>query len=314
MNNSTNNEALLASPSGSGGRLISVIGAGTMGNGIAHVFAQNGFEVNLIDVNASQLQRALVTITKNLERQVTKGSITAEQKAATLKNISLVSSIPEGVKNAAIVVEAATENTDLKLDIFKQIDSSAPAGCILASNTSSISITKIAAITKRPEHVIGMHFMNPVPVMQLVEIINGYATKKEVTQTIVELCKLLGKVPCIVNDYPGFIANRILIPMINEAIYSLYESVAGVQEIDTVMKLGMAHPMGPLQLADFIGLDTCLSILKVLLDGFGNPKYAACPLLTNMVMAGKLGVKSGEGFYKYSPDSKDLVVSESFKK
>ena len=314
MNNSTNNEALLASPSGSGGRLISVIGAGTMGNGIAHVFAQNGFEVNLIDVNASQLQRALVTITKNLERQVTKGSITAEQKAATLKNISLVSSIPEGVKNAAIVVEAATENTDLKLDIFKQIDSSAPAGCILASNTSSISITKIAAITKRPEHVIGMHFMNPVPVMQLVEIINGYATKKEVTQTIVELCKLLGKVPCIVNDYPGFIAIRILIPMINEAIYSLYESVAGVQEIDTVMKLGMAHPMGPLQLADFIGLDTCLSILKVLQDGFGNPKYAACPLLTNMVMAGKLGVKSGEGFYKYSPDSKDLVVSESFKK
>ena len=314
MNNSTNNEALLASPPGSGGRLISVIGAGTMGNGIAHVFAQNGFEVNLIDVNASQLQRALVTITKNLERQVTKGSITAEQKAATLKNISLVSSIPEGVKNAAIVVEAATENTDLKLDIFKQIDSSAPAGCILASNTSSISITKIAAITKRPEHVIGMHFMNPVPVMQLVEIINGYATKKEVTQTIVELCKLLGKVPCIVNDYPGFIANRILIPMINEAIYSLYESVAGVQEIDTVMKLGMAHPMGPLQLADFICLDTCLSILKVLQDGFGNPKYAACPLLTNMVMAGKLGVKSGEGFYKYSPDSKDLVVSESFKK
>ena len=314
MNNSTNNEALLASPTGSGGRLISVIGAGTMGNGIAHVFAQNGFEVNLIDVNASQLQRALVTITKNLERQLTKGSITAEQKAATLKNISLVSSIPEGVKNAAIVVEAATENTDLKLDIFKQIDSSAPAGCILASNTSSISITKIAAITKRPEHVIGMHFMNPVPVMQLVEIINGYATKKEVTQTIVELCKQLGKVPCIVNDYPGFIANRILIPMINEAIYSLYESVAGVQEIDTVMKLGMAHPMGPLQLADFIGLDTCLSILKVLQDGFGNPKYAACPLLTNMVMAGKLGVKSGEGFYKYSPDSKDLVVSESFKK
>ena len=312
MNNSTNNEALLASPLGGGGG-ISVIGAGTMGNGIAHVFAQNGFVVNLIDVNPSQLQRALQTITKNLDRQLTKGSITAEQKAATLKNISLVSSIPEGVKDAAIVVEAATENTDLKLDIFKQIDSNAPAGCILASNTSSISITKIAAITKRPEMVIGMHFMNPVPVMKLVEIINGYATKKEVTEIIVALCNKLGKVPCIVNDYPGFIANRILMPMINEAIYSLYEGVAGVQDIDTVMKLGMAHPMGPLQLADFIGLDTCLSILKVLQDGFGNPKYAPCPLLVNMVMAGKLGAKSGEGFYKYSAESKDLVVSDRFK-
>ncbi len=298
---------------GGGGGLISVIGAGTMGNGIAHVFAQNGFVVNLIDVNPSQLQRALETITKNLDRQLTKGSITAEQKAATLKNISIISSIPEGVKDAAIVVEAATENTDLKLNIFKQIDSNAPAGCILASNTSSISITKIAAITKRPDMVIGMHFMNPVPVMKLVEIINGYATKKEVTETIVALCKQLGKVPCIVNDYPGFIANRILMPMINEAIYSLYEGVAGVQEIDTVMKLGMAHPMGPLQLADFIGLDTCFSILKVLQDGFGNPKYAPCPLLVNMVMAGKLGAKSGEGFYKYSAESKDLVVSDRFK-
>lgn len=293
---------------------VSVIGAGTMGNGIAHVFAQAGYTVKLVDVNASQLQRALDTITKNLDRQITKGSVTEEQKKATLGNISLVTDIPEGVKNADIVVEAATENVTLKLDIFKQLDMAAPAGCILATNTSSISITKIAAATNRPGNVIGMHFMNPVPVMKLVEIINGYATKKEVTDIIVELSKQLGKIPCSVNDYPGFIANRILMPMINEAIYSLYESVAGVEEIDTVMKLGMAHPMGPLQLADFIGLDVCLSILKVLYDGFGNPKYAPCPLLVNMVMAGKLGAKSGEGFYKYTPGSKDLVVSDSFKK
>ena len=293
---------------------ISVIGAGTMGNGIAHVFAQAGFKVNLIDVNAAQLQKALTTIDKNLDRQVAKGTLTAEQKTATIANISTVNSIAEGVKGAGLVVEAATENTDLKLQIFKQMDEHAPEGCILATNTSSISITKIAAATKRPELVIGMHFMNPVPVMKLVEIINGYATKKEVTDTIVELSKQLGKVPCAVNDYPGFIANRILMPMINEAIYSLYEGVAGVEEIDTVMKLGMAHPMGPLQLADFIGLDVCHSILKVLQDGFGNPKYAPCPLLVNMVLAGKLGAKSGEGFYKYTAGSKELVVSDSFKK
>ncbi|HMT96933.1 MAG TPA: 3-hydroxybutyryl-CoA dehydrogenase [Ferruginibacter sp.] len=292
---------------------ISVIGAGTMGNGIAHVFAQAGFKVNLIDVNAAQLQKALTTIDKNLDRQVAKGSLTAEQKTVTLANINTVNSIADGVKNAGLVVEAATENTELKLQIFKQMDEHAPQGCILATNTSSISITKIAAATKRPELVIGMHFMNPVPVMKLVEIINGYATKKEVTDTIVDLSKQLGKVPCVVNDYPGFIANRILMPMINEAIYSLYEGVAAVEEIDTVMKLGMAHPMGPLQLADFIGLDVCHSILKVLHDGFGNPKYAPCPLLVNMVLAGKLGVKSGEGFYTYTPGSKDLVVSSRFK-
>lgn len=313
MDNSSKLNTVPASPLGDGGG-VSVIGAGTMGNGIAHVFAQTGFKVNLIDVNPSQLQRALATITKNLDRQVTKETITEEQKTATLKNIHLVNTVSEGVKDAAIVVEAATENVDLKLDIFKQIDTYAPPGCILATNTSSISITKIASITKRPDHVIGMHFMNPVPVMKLVEIINGYATKKEVTDTVVELSKLLGKIPCTVNDYPGFIANRILMPMINEAVFSLYEGVAEVEEIDTVMKLGMAHPMGPLQLADFIGLDVCLSILKVLQDGFGNQKYAPCPLLVNMVMAGKLGTKSGEGFYKYSPESKDLVVSESFKK
>lgn len=292
---------------------VSVIGAGTMGNGIAHVFAQAGFTLNLVDVNASQLQKALDTITKNLDRQISKGSVTDEQKKTTLGNISLVNDVAEGVKNADLVVEAATENVNLKLEIFKQLDLTAPAGCILATNTSSISITKIAAATNRPGNVIGMHFMNPVPVMKLVEIINGYATKKEVTDTIVDLSKQLGKIPCAVNDYPGFIANRILMPMINEAIYSLYESVAGVEEIDTVMKLGMAHPMGPLQLADFIGLDVCLSILKVLHDGFGNPKYAPCPLLVNMVMAGKLGAKNGEGFYKYTAGSKDLVVSDSFK-
>jgi 3-hydroxybutyryl-CoA dehydrogenase len=292
---------------------VSVIGAGTMGNGIAHVFAQSGFNVTMIDVNPAQLEKALATIAKNLDRQIAKGSLTEEQKSSTLGNITTVSSIADGVKNAELVVEAATENVGLKLDIFKQIDAAAPAGTILATNTSSISITKIAAATKRPELVIGMHFMNPVPVMKLVEIINGYATKKEVTETINELSKKLGKIPCTVNDYPGFIANRILMPMINEAIYSLYEGVAGVEEIDTVMKLGMAHPMGPLQLADFIGLDVCHSILKVLHDGFGNPKYAPCPLLTNMVTAGKLGAKSGEGFYVYTPGSKDLKVSESFK-
>lgn len=291
---------------------ISVIGAGTMGNGIAHVFAQAGFSVNLVDVNPSQLQRAQDTITKNLDRQLTKGTITEAEKSKTLGNISYVNDISGGVIKADLVVEAATENVNLKIEIFRQLDMSAPQGCILASNTSSISITKIAAITKRPGDVIGMHFMNPVPVMKLVEIINGYATKKEVTTAIVELTKQLGKVPCAVNDYPGFIANRILMPMINEAIYSLYEGVAGVSEIDTVMKLGMAHPMGPLQLADFIGLDVCLSILKVLQDGFGNPKYAPCPLLVNMVMAENLGVKTGEGFYKYTAGSKDLVVSSRF--
>ena len=289
---------------------VSVIGAGTMGNGIAHVFAQTGFNVTLVDVNAAQLEKAIATISKNLDRQVSKGILTEEQKAATLINITTNTSIADGVANANLVVEAATENVNLKLEIFKQLDAAAPAGCILASNTSSISITKIAAVTKRPELVIGMHFMNPVPVMKLVEIINGYATSKEVNATITTLSKQLGKVPCTVNDYPGFIANRILMPMINEAIYSLYEGVAGVEEIDTVMKLGMAHPMGPLQLADFIGLDVCLSILKVLHDGFGNPKYAPCPLLANMVMAGKLGAKSGEGFYVYTAGSKEFVVEE----
>jgi len=293
---------------------VSVIGAGTMGNGIAHVFAQTGFSVTLIDVNASQLEKAIATISKNLDRQIVKGSLTEEQKTATLNNITTNTSVAEGVKSAQLVVEAATENINLKLEIFKEIDASAPSGCILATNTSSISITKIAAVTKRPDLVIGMHFMNPVPVMKLVEIINGYATSKEVTDTINTLSKQLGKVPCTVNDYPGFIANRILMPMINEAIYSLYEGVAGVEEIDTVMKLGMAHPMGPLQLADFIGLDVCHSILNVLHDGFGNPKYAPCPLLTNMVTAGKLGAKSGEGFYIYTPGSKELMVSSNFKK
>ena len=291
---------------------ISVIGAGTMGNGIAHVFAQNGFKVDLVDVSQTQLDKALAAISKNLDRQLSKGTITEEDKLSCLQNITTDTSLPAGIKNAQLVIEAATENEDLKLKIFKEIDEFASVDCILATNTSSISITKIAAATKRPAKVIGMHFMNPVPVMKLVEVINGYATAKDVTQTIIELCRKLNKVPCEVNDYPGFIANRILMPMINEAIYSLYESVAGVEEIDTVMKLGMAHPMGPLQLADFIGLDVCYSILKVLQDGFGNPKYAPCPLLSNMVAAGFLGVKSGEGFYKYVAGSKDLVVSERF--
>lgn len=293
---------------------ISVIGAGTMGNGIAHVFAQNGFSVSLIDISQTQLDKALATIAKNLDRQVAKGSLTEEQKTAALGNLITQTDMATGVANAGLIVEAATENVDLKLKIFKQLDASAPAGAILASNTSSISITKIAAATGRPEKVIGMHFMNPVPVMKLVEIINGYSTSAEVTATIVNLSKELGKVPCIVNDYPGFIANRILMPMINEAIYSLYEGVAEVEAIDTVMKLGMAHPMGPLQLADFIGLDVCLSILEVLHNGFGNPKYAPCPLLVNMVTAGKKGIKSGEGFYQYTAGSKELVVSKRFKK
>jgi 3-hydroxybutyryl-CoA dehydrogenase len=291
---------------------IAVIGAGTMGNGIAHVFAQAGFKVTIIDISQPQLDKALATIAKNLDRQVAKGTITEDVKTSTLNNISTQTSITNGVKNATLVVEAATENTELKLKIFQQIDEAAPANAILATNTSSISITKIAAATKRPSKVIGMHFMNPVPVMKLVEIINGYATDKTVTEKIVALSIQLGKTPCVVNDYPGFIANRILMPMINEAIYSLYEGVAGVEAIDTVMKLGMAHPMGPLQLADFIGLDVCLSILNVLHSGFGNPKYAPCPLLANMVTAGKLGIKSGEGFYSYTAGSKDLVVSPRF--
>lgn len=291
---------------------VAVIGAGTMGNGIAHVFAQNGFSVKLIDVNADQLERALKTIGSNLDRQIKKGSLTEDEKSNTLKNISTGNQLPEGVKNADLVVEAATENEALKLKIFKEIDEHAPEESILASNTSSISITKIAAATNRPQHVIGMHFMNPVPVMKLVEIINGYHTSKDVSEKIIAISKKLGKIPCEVNDYPGFIANRILMPMINEAIYSLYEGVAGVNEIDTVMKLGMAHPMGPLQLADFIGLDVCLSILNVLYRGFGNQKYAPCPLLVNMVTAGNLGKKTGEGFYKYSADSKELIVSDQF--
>jgi 3-hydroxybutyryl-CoA dehydrogenase len=292
-------------------KVISIIGAGTMGNGIAHVFAQNGFLVNLVDVSKPQLDKALAVIGKNLDRQITKKLITEETKAATLKNITTMTSMA-GIKESALVIEAATENEALKLSIFQQIDEVAPDECILATNTSSISITKIAAATRRPDSVIGMHFMNPVPVMKLVEIINGYSTRKDVTEKVVELTKQLGKVPCVVNDYPGFIANRILMPMINEAIFSLHEGVAGVEEIDMIMKLGMAHPMGPLQLADFIGLDVCLAILRVLQEGFGNSKYAPCPLLVNMVSAGKLGIKSGEGFYSYAISGKDLVVSSRF--
>jgi 3-hydroxybutyryl-CoA dehydrogenase len=286
---------------------VAVIGAGTMGNGIAHVFAQNGFEVSLIDVSEMQLEKAIASITKNLDRQVEKQIIPSEVKQNALSNLSTFTSITAGISKADLIVEAASENVDLKLDIFKQLGEEAPADCILATNTSSISITKIAAVTGRPGKVIGMHFMNPVPVMKLVEIVNGYATKKETTDSIIELSKQLGKVPCVVNDYPGFVANRILMPMINEAIFSLQEGVAGITEIDTVMKLGMAHPMGPLQLADFIGLDVCLSIMNVLFDGFKNPKYAPCPLLVNMVMSGNLGVKTGEGFYKYQPGSKELI-------
>ena len=294
------------------GGFISVIGAGTMGNGIAHVFAQNNFKVNLIDVSKEQLIEAVNTITKNLDRQLSKAVITEDVKNTTLSNIKTFSVLAEGVKESQLVIEAATENTELKLNIFRQIDDASPADCILATNTSSISVTKIASVTKRPGLVIGMHFMNPVPVMKLVEIINGFSTKKEVTDIIVSLSKQLGKTPCVVNDFPGFIANRILMPMINEAIYSLYEGVAGVEEIDTIMKLGMAHPMGPLQLADFIGLDICLSILNVLYDGFGNPKYAPCPLLVNMVAAGKTGVKTNEGFYTYSENNKELIVNKRF--
>lgn len=293
---------------------VAVIGAGTMGNGIAHVFAMNGHPVNLVDVSETALQKALDTISKNLDRMVAKGILTEAQKTTTLQQITTHTEIKSGVADVALVVEAATENEELKLKIFRELDTHANPDAILASNTSSISITKIASVTQRPEKVIGMHFMNPVPVMKLVEIINGYSTAAEVSDFIFQKSAALGKVPVIVNDYPGFVANRILMPMINEAIITLFEGVAGVEEIDTVMKLGMAHPMGPLQLADFIGLDVCLSILHVLHDGLGNPKYAPCPLLVNMVTAKKLGVKSGEGFYTYTPGSKERVVSPSFQK
>lgn len=291
---------------------IAVIGAGTMGNGIAHVFAQNGFQVNLIDISQGALGKGIANITRNLDRLLSKEKISQELKDRTLQNIRSFTSMDQGLKNIDLVVEAATEDIELKLSIFKQIDQNAPVHAILASNTSSISITKIAAVTTRPDKVIGMHFMNPVPIMKLVEIIRGYSTSDEVCKTIMDLSENLSKVPVEVNDYPGFIANRILMPMLNEAIYSLYEGVAGVYEIDTVMKLGMAHPMGPLQLADFIGLDVCLSILKVLYDGFGNPKYAPCPLLVNMVNAGKLGIKSGEGFYDYSASRKAEKIAKQF--
>ncbi len=293
---------------------IAVIGSGTMGNGIAHVFAQYGYQVSLIDIAEEPLKKALATIEKNLERQVSKQLITEATKKQSLENIRPITSIQDGVVNADLVIEAATENAELKLKIFKDLDLFCKPDAILASNTSSISITKIASVTKRPDKVIGMHFMNPVPVMKLVEVIRGYNTTDAVTSTIMQLSKMLEKVPVEVNDYPGFVANRILMPMINEAIYSLYEGVAGVQEIDTVMKLGMAHPMGPLQLADFIGLDVCLSILHVLHDGFGNPKYAPCPLLVNMVQAGHKGVKTGSGFYRYTVGNKELVVADRFKK
>lgn len=293
---------------------ISVIGSGTMGNGIAHVFAQFGYQVSVIDINAGALEKAIQTISKNLDRQVAKSLLSEQQKVDALGRIKTFTVLAEGVSNADLVVEAATENMSIKLDLFRQLDAASPAHAILASNTSSISITKIAAVTKRPEKVIGMHFMNPVPVMRLVEVIRGYATSDEVTKTVMDLSQKLEKVPVEVNDYPGFVANRILMPMINEAIYTLFEGVAGVSEIDTVMKLGMAHPMGPLQLADFIGLDVCLSILRVLHEGFGNPKYAPCPLLVNMVEAGFKGAKTGEGFYQYTAGSKDLVVSPRFVK
>jgi len=293
---------------------ITVIGAGTMGNGIAHVFAQNNYSVSLVDVAQDSLDKAITTITKNLDRMVKKEKITEGDKTSTLNNIATYTSIETGVKNADLVVEAATENVDLKLKIFKEMDQYAPEDAILSTNTSSISITKIASVTSRPDKVIGMHFMNPVPVMKLVEIIRGYSTSDEVTNTVMETSKSLKKIPTEVNDYPGFVANKILMPMINEAIITLHEGTAGVEEIDTVMKLGMAHPMGPLQLADFIGLDVCLAILKVLQDGYGNSKYAPCPLLVNMVTAGKLGVKSGEGFYSWGHGTKDLIVANNFKK
>lgn len=285
-----------------------------MGNGIAHVFAQNDYSVNLIDVNETQLKKAIETIGKNLDRQVSKGSLTEADKMRTLGNITTFTSLKDACANADLVVEAASENINIKLDIFKQIDEYTPAHCILASNTSSISITKIASVTKRADKVIGMHFMNPVPVMKLVEVINGYKTSAEVSEAVVTLSKAIGKVPAIANDYAGFIANRILMPMINEAIICLQSGVGTVESIDTVMKLGMAHPMGPLQLADFIGLDVCLAIMNVLYDGLGQDKYAPSPLLVNMVTAGNLGVKSGEGFYKYTAGSKELVVSDLFKK
>lgn len=291
---------------------ISVIGSGTMGNGIAHVFAQHGFNVSLVDVSAEALKKAVATIEKNLDRQVAKATIHAETKASTLANISTFTDMRTAVAGADLVVEAATENADLKLKIFADLDAACPGHTILASNTSSISITQIAAATKRPDKVIGMHFMNPVPVMKLVEVIRGYNTSEEVTMQIMALSRAVDKVPVEVNDYPGFVANRILMPMINEAIYALHEGVAGVEEIDTVMKLGMAHPMGPLQLADFIGLDVCLAILQVLYKGFGNPKYAPCPLLVNMVQAKHTGVKSGVGFYRYTPGTKELVVASRF--
>ncbi len=291
---------------------VTVIGSGTMGNGICHVFAQSGFTVSMMDIKQDALDKAIATISKNMDRQVAKGSLTEDDKTQALARITTHTDMAEAVKNAHLVVEAATENIDLKLNIFRQLDALCPAGCILASNTSSISITRIASVTKRPDSVIGMHFMNPVPVMKLIEVINGYATSATVTQTIYKLSEQLGKVPCVANDYPGFVANRILLPMINEAIIALQEGVAGVNEIDTIMKLGMAHPMGPLQLADFIGLDTCLSILQVLHGGIGNPKYAPATLLVNMVQAGYLGAKTGEGFYKYTAGSKELVVSSMF--
>jgi 3-hydroxybutyryl-CoA dehydrogenase len=293
---------------------ISVIGAGTMGNGIAHVFAQNGYNVNLIDISQSSLEKAVATITKNLDRMLKKEKISENDKNDTLDNITTLTDLKQGLSNADLVVEAATENLDLKLKIFKQMDEFAPKDAILATNTSSISITQIAGVTNRPEKVIGMHFMNPVPVMKLVEIIRGYLTTNEVTNVIMETSKSLKKVPVEVNDYPGFVANRILMPMINEAIITLNEGVAGVEEIDTVMKLGMAHPMGPLQLADFIGLDVCLAIMNVLYDGLGNDKYSPCPLLVNMVNAGKKGVKSGEGFYNWAQGTKNLIVADNFKK
>jgi 3-hydroxybutyryl-CoA dehydrogenase len=283
-----------------------------MGNGIAHVFAQFGYRVNLIDVSQASLDKAIATIGKNLDRQLAKEAITESEKQNTLSNLTTFTSLVEGVKGVDLVVEAATENIDLKLQIFKELDAATSENVILATNTSSISITKIAAVTNRPDKVIGMHFMNPVPVMKLIEIIRGYSTSDEVTNLIMEISKKLDKVPVEVNDYPGFVANRILMPMINEAIYTLYEGVAGVEEIDTVMKLGMAHPMGPLQLADFIGLDVCLAILRVLHEGFGNPKYAPCPLLVNMVTAGKKGIKSGEGFYTWTHGTKDLIISPNF--
>ncbi|WP_394264780.1 3-hydroxyacyl-CoA dehydrogenase family protein [Bergeyella zoohelcum] len=293
---------------------ITVIGAGTMGNGIAHTFAQSGFKVNLADISQAALEKGLKTITTNLDRIIAKGNLTEAQKQETLANITTFTSIAEAVKNADLIVEAATENLDLKLKIFQEMDENAPEHCILSTNTSSISITKIASATQRPEKVIGMHFMNPVPIMKLVEIIKGYSTSSETFDAVFQMSKTLGKVPVEVNDYPGFVANRILMPMINEAIETLYNGVAGVQEIDTVMKLGMAHPMGPLQLADFIGLDVCLAILNVMYDGFKNPKYAPNPLLVNMVTAGKLGVKSGEGFYDYSESKKAEKVAKMFLK